>query len=54
MLAEITNKSFDVQIGSELKAQTKRIPNENGLNYVTFTIRFVHQTLPDQRAGKKQ
>jgi phenylacetate-CoA ligase len=54
MLAEITDKNFGEQIESELKAQMKRILTENGLNYVTFSIRYVDQILPDQRTGKKQ
>ena len=54
MLAEITDRTLGQVIEGELKRQMQLILSDNGLSYVSFTIQFVDQILPDQKTGKKQ
>ena len=52
MLAEITDRTLGESIEGELRRHMQLILSDNGLSYVSFTIQFVDQILPDQKTGK--
>lgn len=54
MLAEITDKTLEEKIRSEVLAQMRRILAEKKLDYVQFHVRFVDEILPDMQTGKKR
>ena len=54
MLAEKTTGSLETVIQAEIAAQMRGILEEKGLDYVRFSVEFVHKILPDPTTGKKR
>lgn len=53
MLAEVSDKSKEPQIQSEMLRQMKKILQEKNLGYVQFYVHVVKAILPNPKTGKK-
>lgn len=54
MRGQITPSASQEVIRQEMLRQMNEILTAKGLSYVTFTVRFVREILPNPRTGKKQ
>lgn len=54
MRAQAAPSASQEAIRQEMLRQMKEILAAKGLSYVTFTVQFVHEILPNPRTGKKQ
>ena len=53
MLAEVSDKTKEPQIQSEMLRQMREILQEKHLGYVQFYVHFVKAILPNPKTGKK-
>ncbi|MDO5294870.1 MAG: phenylacetate--CoA ligase family protein [bacterium] len=53
MLAEISTRAKQEQIHSEIICQMRNILKEKGLDFVKFSVRYVHEIKPNAKTGKK-
>ena len=54
MLAQVPEKQLHPVIEDEMKSRMAAILKEKGLDYVSFTVKFVEEIFPDPETGKKR
>lgn len=54
MLAEVPEKTEQMEVRAKILQQMKEVLEEKGLDSIDFFVRFVEEILPDSVTGKKQ